>query len=128
LVVLDGGEADPVEQRISRGVTERLRVGAIVQLRGVDILEAKLDAAVVWRGPDPVGSLQLAVAGAVIGDETHRISVRLITGDDQLAMDAEKVRRSHDNVSYLAGRTDTGTSRAAKIPRLWNSNGLPGAK
>ena len=56
--------------RISRRVSEGLRVGAIVQLRGVHPLKAKLNATVSLGRADPVGALQRLIVRDVIGDET----------------------------------------------------------
>jgi hypothetical protein len=38
---------------------------------------------------------QLAKLRRVLGDETHRVAVRLLADDDELAGDGQVVRRGH---------------------------------
>ncbi|MGH3687556.1 MAG: hypothetical protein ACRDSM_21440 [Pseudonocardiaceae bacterium] len=89
-IELDLRETDPPEQRISRRVSEGLSGGAVVQLRGVHTLEAKLNATVAPGWADPVGPLQRLIVRGVIGDEPHRVPVRLVANDGQFTVNAEE--------------------------------------
>jgi hypothetical protein len=63
-----------------------------VDLGGVDGLEAKLDAPVGGRGPDAVAALELAVEAEVVGDEAHRVAIRLLADEHKVSRDDEICR------------------------------------